>query len=172
MKRQFLLPFLCLAAAGLWAQNQPALTEVGAATPPANSDEAVRVAIADTGDAANVRSDELAQLQQAVASHPEDVAERVRLGQMLSWKGATRPQALQVFDQGLQRDPDNVELLLASAEVLSWSSSTRPEAMARYERVLKQNPNEPRALNGKAQLLAWQGRTPEAMAGYQHVVAP
>jgi tetratricopeptide (TPR) repeat protein len=171
MKRHFLLAFLCLAATGLWAQNQPSITEVAAAMRAAHSDEAVRVSIVDTGDDTNARGDELAQLQLAVASHPEDVGERVRLGQMLSWKGATRPQALEVFDQGLQRDPDNVELLLASAEVLSWSHTTRPEALARYSRVLKTNPDEPRAMNGKAQLLAWQGQTPEALELYQRVLA-
>src|SRR5262249_1982994 len=153
MKRYFLLTFLCQAATGLWAQNQPSITEVAAAMRAAHSDEAVRVAI-DTGEDANARRDELAQLQQAVASHPEDVGERLRLGQMLSWKGATRPQALEVFDQGLQREPDNIELLAASAEVLSWTSATRPEAMARYDKILKLNPDEPRALNGRAQLLA------------------
>src|SRR5262249_8444082 len=171
MKRHFLLTFLCLAATGLWAQNQPSITEVAAAMRAAHSDDAVRVSIVDTGDDANARGDELAQLQLAVASHPEDVGERVRLGQMLSWKGATRPQALEVFDQGLQRDPDNVELLLASAEVLSWSQTTRPEALARYSRVRKTNPDEPRALNGRAQLLAWQGQTPEALELYQRVLA-
>lgn len=171
MKKHFLLTFFCLAATGLWAQNQPSLAEVAAATRAGQSDEAIRVSIVDSNDNQGVRGTELAQLQQAVASHPEDVGERLRLGQMLSWQGATRPQALQVFDQGLQRDPDNVELLVASAEVLAWSHSTRPDALVRYDRVLKINPDEPRALNGKAQLLAWQGQTPEALQLYQHVLA-
>ena len=156
MKRQSLLTLLCLAATGLGAQNQPTLAEVAAATRAAQSSEAVRVSIVDPSDDPIGRNDELAQLQQAVASHPEDVGERLRLGQMLSWRGATRREALQVFDQGLQRDPENVELLLASAEVLSWSHSTRQEALVRYDRVLKSNPDEPRALNGRAN--CWRGK--------------
>src|SRR5262249_9593151 len=156
-------------SAGLVAQSQPSVAEVAAEVRTAQIERYIGDDGSSGGDQ-EARAKAIAQLQEIVAAHPEDTSERVRLAQMLSCNSATRPQALQVFDQGLQREPETVELLVGAAEVLSWHGATRPEALARYDRALKLNPDEPRALNGKAQLLAWQGRTPEALRLYEQVL--
>ncbi len=112
-----------------------------------------------------------AAYRQAFERNPSHLVSLVRLAQILSWYEATRPEAAQLFERGLQLDPHNVTLLLGYAEMLSWKPATRAQAMIDYDRVLAQDPSSASALAGKAQLLAWSARSAEAMALYDKALS-
>src|SRR5262249_43643062 len=104
---------------------------------------------------------------------PDNVELLVASAEVLSWNGATRPEAMARYDRVLKQNPDEPRALAGTAQLLAWQGRT-PEAMQLYDRVLAKDPMNLAALRGKAEILNWRGHYAEArgLAGRAHRVAP
>jgi tetratricopeptide (TPR) repeat protein len=125
--------------------------------------------------------------------HPQDVEVRRQLAEALSFKPATRDQALNQYAEVLKIQ-DNVNLRLRRISLLledrRWEEAARelqkcptpedpvllreqahlylwlgnlPEALKSYDLVLKKTPADPVARLEKARVLTYLGRAPEAL---------
>ena len=102
---------------------------------------------------------------------PDNLDAMARLGEILSWRPATRPEAARLFERGLRIDAARLDLLVLYANMLSWSRSTRTPGLALYDRALALDASNASALAGKANLLAWSGQIAQAVALYDRSLA-
>ena len=104
------------------------------------------------------RLDDAAQwLRRTVQLLPDDHESRFELARILSWRDATRPEALLHFGKLIEAQPENLEWRMTFAEVLSWQPALHEKAAQEYEEVLACDPENRTAQIRLALLRSWGG---------------
>jgi cellulose synthase operon protein C len=118
---------------------------------------------------ANKPSEALAFLQSVVAASPQNQPARVLLGQLLAQQGQ-HGAARQALEQAIEHDPRS-PLAYQALVTVNLAAGRPHDAMAASERGLKLLPADFSLRLARASLLEMQGKTDEAIAAYEGLLA-
>jgi predicted Zn-dependent protease len=111
-----------------------------------NADTHLALASAYLASGESERAD--ASANRAIALHASGARAHEIKG-MIAWRGARRPEALALFEQGLRRDPRHVRLLSWIGLIALEQKRPRDATLA-FVQVLRRDPLQPDALAGLA----------------------
>jgi tetratricopeptide (TPR) repeat protein len=111
----------------------------------------------------------LANTEQRLAAHPEDLEARAWHARILAWKGCWA-DAENEYRRVLQEAPNDIDAIAGLSDVLLWQG--RPEAaLPILDRALSLSPRQPEILLRRARILGGSGRAAEAKNDFRQVLA-
>ena len=159
-----------LERAGRWREAVPYLEHL-IRLEPGNLDAIYRLGQMKSWQSSEQNHEAETLLKRACAGSDHDPQYCEPYADILSWKQASRAQAVDELRAMLRLHPQAASARVKLGQILSWNNATRPEALQIFDAGLKLDPRNVDLLLASAEVLSWRRSTwTEAISRYDHVL--
>lgn len=109
--------------------------------------------------------------RKVLALDPDNVSALVTLGEILSWKENTRPEAIKLLDRAVTIAPNNFDVMFELGTIEGWSEKTREAAIEHLKKAEALKPQDSKTKKALGDLYQWTEHFAEAEKYYEDYLA-